>query len=71
MVAYCDETREALAGILRPADAGSNLVPDQIAVVEQAFEQIPLSTSRHRGTYLVAQLQRLGHTVTLHDAKAA
>jgi len=31
MLAYCDETGEALAGILRPGNAGSNSAADQIA----------------------------------------
>ncbi|MCA1678262.1 MAG: IS1380 family transposase [Actinobacteria bacterium] len=42
MLAYCDETSEALAAILRPGNAGSNTAADQIAVVEQALEQIPV-----------------------------
>ena len=41
MLAYCDETGEALAGMLRPGNAGSNTAADQIAVVEQALQQIP------------------------------
>jgi DDE family transposase len=41
MLAYCDETNEALAAILRPGNAGSNTAADQIAVVEQALAQIP------------------------------
>jgi len=41
MLAYCDETGEALAGMLRPGNAGSNTAADQIAVVEQALAQIP------------------------------
>jgi len=41
LLAYCDETGEALAGMLRPGNAGSNTAADQIAVVEQALEQIP------------------------------
>jgi hypothetical protein len=40
-MAYCDETSEALAAILRPGNAGSNTAADQIAVVEQSLEQIP------------------------------
>jgi hypothetical protein len=40
-MAYCDETGEALAAILRPGNAGSNTAADQIAVVEQALKQIP------------------------------
>ena len=42
LLAYCDETGEALAAILRPGNAGSNTAADQIAVVEQALEQIPV-----------------------------
>jgi hypothetical protein len=41
MLAYCDETSEALAAILRPGNAGSNTAADQIQVVEQALAQIP------------------------------
>ena len=41
LLAYCDETGEALAGILRPGNAGSNTATDQIDVIEQALEQIP------------------------------
>ena len=41
LLAYCDETGEALAGVLRPGNAGSNTAADHIAVVEQALAQIP------------------------------
>ncbi len=41
MLAYCDEIGEALAAILRPANAGWNTAADQIAVLERALEQIP------------------------------
>lgn len=41
LMAYCDETGEALAAILRPGNAGSNTASDHIAVIEQALEQIP------------------------------
>ena len=41
LLAYCDETGEALSGVLRPGNAGSNTAADQIAVVEQALAQIP------------------------------
>ena len=36
-----DETGEALAGELRPGNAGANNAADQIAVAEQAIAQIP------------------------------
>ena len=41
MLAYADETGEALAGELRPGNAGSNTAADQITVAERALEQIP------------------------------
>jgi hypothetical protein len=41
LMAYCDETGEALAAILRPGNAGSNTAADQIMVVEQALQQLP------------------------------
>jgi len=41
MLAYSDQTGEALAGELRPGNAGSNTAADQITVAEQAIEQIP------------------------------
>ncbi|MDQ3246043.1 MAG: IS1380 family transposase [Pseudomonadota bacterium] len=39
--AYLDGSREALAAILRPGNAGSNTAADQIAVVDLALEQLP------------------------------
>jgi hypothetical protein len=41
MLAYGDETGEALAGELRPGNAGANTAIDQIQVAEQALQQIP------------------------------
>jgi Transposase DDE domain group 1 len=42
MLAYGDETDEALAGELRPGNAGANTAEDQITVAEDAIEQIPV-----------------------------
>lgn len=39
--AYADETREALAGMLRPGNAGANSAADHITVLDRALEQIP------------------------------
>jgi hypothetical protein len=39
--AYADETREALAGVLRPGNAGANTAADHITVLDRALEQIP------------------------------
>jgi hypothetical protein len=41
MLAYGDQTGEAMAGELRPGNAGANTAADQIAVAEQALQQIP------------------------------
>jgi Transposase DDE domain group 1 len=41
MLAYADETGEALAGELRPGNAGANTAADQIKVAEHAINQIP------------------------------
>ncbi len=42
MMAYCDESGEALAGTLRPGSSAAHNVCDQIAVAENALEQIPV-----------------------------
>jgi Transposase DDE domain group 1 len=39
--AYLDETREALGGVLRPGNAGSNTAEDHKAVIDLALAQIP------------------------------
>jgi len=41
MLAYCDETRESMAALLRPGNAGANTATDQITVAEAALQQIP------------------------------
>jgi Transposase DDE domain group 1 len=41
LLAYGDQNREAMAGVLRPGRAGSNTAADQIAVAARALEQIP------------------------------
>jgi hypothetical protein len=41
LLAYGDETGEALGGELRPGNAGANTAADQIQVAEHAVEQIP------------------------------
>jgi len=41
LLVYLDETREALGGLLRPGNAGSNTVEDHKTVLDRALEQIP------------------------------
>jgi len=41
LLGYLDETREALAGVLRPGNAGANTAADHLEVVERALGQLP------------------------------
>jgi Transposase DDE domain group 1 len=41
LLAYLDESREALAGVLRPGNAGANTATDHIEIVDLALEQLP------------------------------
>jgi hypothetical protein len=40
LLAYLDETREALGGLLRPGNAGANTAADHLRVVDLALEQL-------------------------------
>jgi hypothetical protein len=42
LMAYADETREALGGLLRPGNAGANTAADHTAVLDRALAQIPV-----------------------------
>jgi hypothetical protein len=41
LLGYLDETHEALAGVLRPGNAGANTAADHVKLVELALEQLP------------------------------
>ena len=41
LAAYADETREALAILLRPGNAGANTAADHVCVIDRALGQIP------------------------------
>jgi Transposase DDE domain group 1 len=41
LLAYCDNTGEPLAGMLRPGSAGSNTAADHLAVLEAAIGALP------------------------------
>lgn len=41
LLAYLDVSREALAGVLRPGNAGANTAADHVEIVELALEQLP------------------------------
>lgn len=65
LLAYADETREALAGELRPGNAGANTAADQIAVAELAVAQVPAA---HIETIeIVLRIDSAGATHALLD----
>jgi hypothetical protein len=41
LLAYCDNTTEALAGMLRPGSAGSNTAADHLKVLDAAITALP------------------------------
>jgi hypothetical protein len=45
--AYADETREALAIMLRPGNAGSNTAADHVTVIDRSLAQIPEEQLEH------------------------
>jgi hypothetical protein len=42
LLAYLDATGEALAGVLRPGNAGSGTATDHVAVLDDALKQLPI-----------------------------
>ena len=41
LLAYCDNTGEPLAGMLRPGSAGSNTTADHLALLDAAITALP------------------------------
>jgi hypothetical protein len=47
LLAYLDESREALAGVLRPGNAGANTASDHVEIVDLVLEQLPQAAVEH------------------------
>jgi Transposase DDE domain group 1 len=63
--AYADETREALAGLLRPGNAGANTAADHVTVLDRSLAQIP---KEHVGTIeILVRADSAGATHKLAD----
>ncbi len=60
MLAWLDNTGEALAGVLRPGNAGANDAADHIAVIDDAVAQIP--DSHRHGTPILVRADSAGGT---------
>ncbi|MCA1701021.1 MAG: IS1380 family transposase [Actinobacteria bacterium] len=70
MLCYLDESEEALAGLLRPGNAGANTAADQIEVVDEALEQLPRAVVEAAELLVRADSAGLTHDLLdhLHDA---
>jgi Transposase DDE domain group 1 len=69
LLCYLDESEEALAGILRPGNAGANTAVDQIECVDEALGQLPRRVVEESELLLRTDLAGLTHDLLdyLHD----
>lgn len=65
LLAFLDATGEALAGILRPGNAGSNTAADHIAVLAMALAQLPVDPAE---VEVIARADSAGLTHGFIDA---
>jgi Transposase DDE domain group 1 len=63
LLCFLDNTGEALAGVLRPGNAGANTATDHITVLDQALAQIP-DAHRH-GTPILVRADSAGGAKTV------
>jgi hypothetical protein len=68
LLAYLDDSREALAGMLRPGNAGAHSAADQIAVLDEALEQLPRAVIADPGTEIVLRTDSAGAALELCEA---
>src|SRR5437899_2434026 len=65
--AWLDNTSEALAGVLRPGNAGANTAADHIEVLERALAQLPVAPRGIDPVNGVAMLARADSAGATHD----
>ncbi len=68
ILVFLDNTNEALAGILRPGNAGSNTAADHLAVLDLAVAQLPQA---HRSKPILVRVDGAGFSHALIDHLAA
>jgi len=71
LLCFLDGTDEALAGMLRPGNAGSNTVADHVAVLDAALAQLPVKTTvadPENGEWMLARADSAGCTHGFIDA---
>lgn len=65
LLCFVDATNDALAGVLRPGNAGSNTASDHIALLDMALDQLPIKTTKadpHCGEWMLARADSAGAT---------
>jgi hypothetical protein len=67
LLAYLDGSQDALAGMLRPGNAGSNTTRDQIAVLDAALEQLPRRVAAREPILLRADSAGATHGLLAHS----
>ena len=68
LLAYLDDSREALAGRLRPGNAAAHGAADQIDVLVEALEQLPLDVVADLETRIVLRADSAGSALALCQA---
>jgi hypothetical protein len=71
MLCYLDATGEALAGLLRPGNAGANTAADHIAVLCDALDQLPEAVREDPGTRILVRTDAAGCTHEFLEAVVA
>lgn len=68
MLCYLDATGEALAGLLRPGNAGANTAADHIGVLCDALCQLPEAVREDKATAILVRTDTAGCTHEFLDA---
>jgi hypothetical protein len=65
LLCFVDATNDALAGVLRPGNAGSNTAADHVALLDAALAQLPVKTKKIdpvAGEWMLARADSAGAT---------
>ncbi|MGH9156699.1 MAG: IS1380 family transposase, partial [Acidimicrobiales bacterium] len=71
LLCFLDSTNDALAGVLRPGNAGSNTAADHVDVLDAALAQLPVKTNKAdpaNGEWMLARADSAGCTHGFLDA---
>lgn len=71
LLCFVDATNDAVAGVLRPGNAGSNTAADHVALLDAALAQLPVKTKKadpDGGEWMLARADSAGATHGFVDA---